>query len=126
MQAKLDAHGKALNGENMKQPLASPARRPKACFILSLFAEVEHLEVTSRDKELPYSEDDCVASLSRIGCTDPHVPFPEAIQGDDFHLLFKFQSGQTIRIGAKTAQFVCDEKKWGIQQPASSGWSEPF
>jgi len=51
-----------------------------------LFAEVEHLEVTSRDKELPYSEDDCVASLSRIGCTDPHGPFPEAIQGDDFHL----------------------------------------
>jgi len=76
-----------------------------------LFAEVEHLEITSRDKELPYSEDDCVASVSRIGYTDPHVPFPEAIQGDDFHLLFKFQSGQTIRIGAKIAQFVCDEKK---------------
>ena len=75
------------------------------------FAEVEHLEIASRDKELPYSEDDCLASVSRIGYADQHVPFPEAIHEDDFHLLFKFQSGQTIRIGAKTARFICDEKK---------------
>jgi len=32
-----------------------------------VFAEVEHLEITSRAKELPYSEDDCVASIFRVG-----------------------------------------------------------
>lgn len=78
-----------------------------------LFYEVDYLEISPRDPEIPdYGEDLCLDALSRV---DPKgsmkamieygVPQDPEYLGDNFHLLFKFRGEQHIRIGAKSAQF---------------------
>jgi hypothetical protein len=70
-----------------------------------LFKGVEHFEVAPRDPEVPHSEDDCLASVSRVLVGEPLPRNPEDIEGKDFHLLFEFQSGQKIRVCAEVAEF---------------------
>ena len=70
-----------------------------------LFMGVEFLEVTPRDQELPHTEDDCLASVSRVLIGEPLPRNPTDIGEKLFHLLFEFQSGQKIRIGAESVEF---------------------
>lgn len=78
-----------------------------------LFKDVHYFAIRQRDESLPHSDDGCLASISRIHCTETWevieeyggVPPVEDIKGEDFHLLFDFQSGQKIRIGSETAEF---------------------
>ena len=69
------------------------------------FAGVEHFEVTPRDPEMPHSEDDCLASVSRALVGEPLPRNPKEIEGKEFHLLFEFQSGQKVRIGSEAGEF---------------------
>ncbi|MDQ6631030.1 MAG: hypothetical protein M3Y82_04640 [Verrucomicrobiota bacterium] len=74
-----------------------------------LFSDVNCLEISPRDKELPHSEDDCVASISRVPPSQPMSSLAEheidINQDETFHLVFAFQSEQRIRIGAQMAEF---------------------
>lgn len=78
-----------------------------------LFSDIEYFEIKQRDDSLPHSEDNCLASISRIHSTESWeiiekyggAPPLEEITGEDFHLLFEFQGGQRIRIGAQIAEF---------------------
>ncbi len=71
-----------------------------------LFRDVDFLEITPRDAEMPKSEDLCLSSFSRVLPGEKLARHPESIEGQEFHLLFQFQSKLTIRVGAKSAEFV--------------------
>jgi hypothetical protein len=86
-------------------PEYTDQKYPNSSFAI-LFREIEFLEITPRDNEMPKTEDVCLSSVSRILPNEKLVRNPEAIEGQKFHLLFRFQSKLTIRVGAKSAEFV--------------------
>src|SRR3954465_14494880 len=74
------------------------------------FADLNYLEVTERDPELPMSEDSCLASVSKIN-KDRSKPRKFRTQeswsiGDEFCLWFQFQGGREIEIDSETVQLV--------------------
>ena len=71
-----------------------------------LFRDIEFLEITPRDSEMPKSEDICLSSVSRVLPNEKLARNPDTIAGREFHLLFQFQSKLTIRVGAKSAESV--------------------
>ncbi len=76
-----------------------------------LFINVNYLEIAPRDKDLPHSEDNCVASISRVPSVQSMSSLTaygidiNQVDAQTFHLLFAFQSEQRIRIGAEVAVF---------------------
>jgi hypothetical protein len=63
---------------------------------------VFHLSSTSRDPEIPFSEDTCLAS---VGLIPPSAPILGSAQSDappDWHYVFSFMSGFMLRIGAES------------------------
>ena len=85
-------------------PVNVPLKYP-AHGIGILFKGVEYFEVTSRDSDMPHSEDDCLAVVSRVLAGETFPRKPEDTEEREFHLLFEFQSGQKIRVGAEAAEF---------------------
>lgn len=71
-----------------------------------LFRGIELLEITPRDNDMPKTEDICLSSVSRVLPNEKFARKPDTIEGQEFHLLFKFQSKLTIRVGANVAEFV--------------------
>jgi hypothetical protein len=86
-------------------PEYSLQKHPANSFAI-LFRDVDFLEITPRDVEMPKSEDLCLSSFSRVLPGEKLARYPESIEGQEFHLLFQFQSKLTIRVGAKSAEFV--------------------
>ncbi|HZL13806.1 MAG TPA: hypothetical protein VFC85_06640 [Verrucomicrobiae bacterium] len=71
-----------------------------------LFRDVKFLEITPRDSDMPKLEDICLSSVSGVLPNEKLARNPDTIEGQEFHLLFKFQSELTIRVGAKSAEFI--------------------
>ena len=74
-----------------------------------VFRGVLFLHIGPRDKELPMTEDSCVAEILKV---DPKAQYPEIHMGqisrpdDSFRLAFLFQSGRTIEIESITVELV--------------------
>lgn len=93
---------------------------PSDCFRL-VFSDVDYFEVTPRDPAMPTDEDRGISSISFIeagedlkeyidsGAVPVYIP-----SGDEetlsCHMMFRFNGGQIIRVGAKTAEFVLVSK----------------
>ena len=73
------------------------------------FRNVNRLEISTANPDLPATDETCLHSLSRIRPEDQMVPNPELIFQDQFDLLFEFESGRRIRIGAAEAEFAVAE-----------------
>ena len=71
-----------------------------------LFRNVNFLKITPRDGELLKTEDTCLSSVSLVSPCGELKPYSEAINESEFHLMFKFRSNITIRVGAKSAEFI--------------------
>lgn len=71
-----------------------------------VFRSVGRLEISASDPDLPSEEEGCLSAVSRLGPEDMMVPSPTSILGDRFELLFEFQSGRRIRVGAAEAEFL--------------------
>src|SRR5438093_281571 len=85
-----------------------PAAKYNGCDLV--FKDLENIVVSARDKELPYSEDLCVSSISKVSAESVDIP-ERRIKvawnpGDPYRLLFQFQSRRYIEIGAKTAELI--------------------
>lgn len=87
---------------------------PANGFVL-IFSNVDYLEITPRDAEIPKDEDLGISSVSRVEADGNslsesllyNVPCEEALPS---HLLFCFNGGQSIRVGAENAEFVLVDK----------------
>ena len=84
-----------------------------------VFSNVNYLEVAPRDFEMPSDEDKTLSSVSCIEADEDSKDYiaSQAIpihdpnrEGVPFHIVFRFQAGQFIRIGAETAEFVLVDK----------------
>ncbi len=71
-----------------------------------VFREVSRLEISASDPDLPFEEEACLSAVSRLRPEDVMVPYPKFILGEQFDLLFEFQSGRRIRVGAAEAEFL--------------------
>ncbi len=112
-----DANGFIAGNQVELSWQVDPARYAASGFSL-VFSEVDLFEVTPRDEEMPIGEDTCLSSVAEIPASEvtsewkaqgflavfnPGGTLPDA---DEYHLYFVFRSGQTVRIGCQTAEFV--------------------
>ena len=75
------------------------------------FDNLQFLQISPRDSEMPFTEDACV---SRILMVDPHVQHAEPYMrtranwapNDSFRLVFEFQSGRIIEIESETVELI--------------------
>ena len=84
-----------------------PATQFSGCNLV--FIGLKLLIVSSRDEELPSSEDLCLSAISKIspGSDEPDRRIKaDWGKSDPFHLLFEFQSGRSIEVNAETVELV--------------------
>lgn len=83
-----------------------------------IFSDVSYLEIVPRDLKMPRDEDLGISSVScveadgeKLSEAFPYLPYNVPCEETlSFHLLFRFNGGQIIRIGAKNAEFVLVDK----------------
>ena len=70
--------------------------------------DVEFLEVSPRDPDMPFSEDDCLEGIAYLSedewCNGPF--WGDAEPHDDWKWVFQFMSGMSIIVGAKSVIVV--------------------
>jgi len=84
-----------------------PATKFSGCRLV--FKGLRMMVVTARDAGLPLSEDHCVAGISQVipnAGDKPENRIRQSVQDDAFNLLFQFQSGRSIEIGAEVVELV--------------------
>ena len=75
------------------------------------FRNLQWLSLGARDKDMPLSEDTCVAEIFKVEpatkAVDPHLRTRRDWKpGDAFRLIFQFQSGRVIEIESETVGLV--------------------
>jgi len=76
-----------------------------------LFKNLQFLHVAARDGNLPLTEDTCVSEVLKVDPAIEHVePHMRTRRdwepSDSFRLIFRFQSGRLIEIGAESVELV--------------------
>jgi len=80
-----------------------PNNESKGCKLI--FRNVTFLQLSPRDEASPRSDDWCVSGISKaIPKTSEYRFKAEWNEGEEFNLLFEFQSERTLEIGAESAE----------------------
>ena len=80
-----------------------PKNESKGCKLI--FHNVNFVQLAPRDEAYPRSEDWCVSGISKaIPNTSKYRFKAEWNEGEEFNLLFEFQSERTLEIGAESAE----------------------
>ena len=86
-----------------QNPWGSPGNSAQGCRLI--FADVNFLHITARDAEIPSAEDDCLEALSKVDPREtPYRMMERWPDGTEFRLLFRFQGGRNIEIGADAVE----------------------
>jgi len=73
--------------------------------VLLHFHKISHFSAESRDKDMPFTEDRCVESISFVGDSEPTEEcFCTDSPSEDLHLVMAFQSGFILRIYSETVE----------------------
>jgi hypothetical protein len=85
-----------------------PVAKYSGCSLV--FCGLKQLIVSARDQDLPFSEDTCLSSISKVvpelNAGSPLRIKPQLNIDEEFHLLFEFQSRRSFEIAAETAELV--------------------
>jgi hypothetical protein len=90
-------------------PKHSDEKEPSGMSLL--FKNLQFLHVAARDGNLPLTEDTCVSEVLKVDPAIEHVePHMRTRRdwepSDSFRLIFRFQSGRLIEIGAESVELV--------------------
>ena len=78
----------------------TPAKQRRA-LVLDMDG-VSYLSSTSRDADVPFSEDSCLHQMGRIPPSAPTLDSAESDAPPDWHYVFSFMSGFVLRIAAES------------------------
>jgi hypothetical protein len=92
-----------------------------------MFRGMQSLRLGRRDEATMEPDDRTLAGISKVEPGDgPHRQRPEWARGDDFNLLFEFQSGRTLEIAADEVQFTPErgQPPNPLTQPTNAGGAQ--
>jgi len=94
-------------------PLGAPATIGNACHLSLVFRNPSFVLVLPRNEKLPLEEETCIAGISKVIPVDATNPKTaeyrvraEWDEHENFNLLFVFQSGRSIEIGADAVELL--------------------
>ncbi len=84
-------------------PWGDTGNKAKGCKLV--FRNLAFLKMSGRNDEMPLSEDLCLSEVSKVIPEMTEYRYKQKwVESEKFNLLFEFQSGRTLEIGAESVE----------------------